>query len=134
MDVEPGLLEFFEDLAYTVTVTPGDLKARLADRDVDQGRVLRIRRIGGGADRDDDQPIISFQSMASETQAHPRAAHDLDNEVWERFLEVANGERAGWVAGFTIEDPTKTSGPVELPYPDPTTTVVESIYRFTTRQ
>lgn len=129
-DAEAALTAFLEDLATTVTVTPGNLKKLLDDG----GRVLRVRRIGGGADRDDDNPTISIQSFAAPTKNNPRAAHDLDQEVWDRFLEILNGERTGWSAGVLFEDPSKTSGPVELPYPDPATRVVESIYRFTIRQ
>jgi hypothetical protein len=128
-DVEVALLAFFDDLAYTVTVTPGDLGQRITD----SGGVLRIRRIGGGADRDNDTPTISVQAFAAESYDNPRAAHDLDAQVWDRFLDILNGDNPGWVGGVVIEDPSKTSGPVELPYPDPAITVVESIYRLTVR-
>lgn len=129
-DIEVALLAFFDDLAYTVTVTPGDLAQRLAGG----GKVLRIRRIGGGADRDSETPTVSVQSFAAESyDTAPRAAHDLDAQVWSRFLDVLNGDNPGWVAGVVIEDPSKTSGPVELPYPDPAITVVESIFSLTVR-
>lgn len=128
-DVEAALLDFYADLAYTVTVTPGDLATRLAAG----GKVLRIRRIGGGGDRDNDYPTVSFQSFAAESYEQARAAHDLDQAVWDRLVDIATGLNPGWVDGVIIEDPSKTSGPVELPYPDPATTVVESIYSMRIR-
>lgn len=127
-DVEVALLAFFDDLAYTVTVTPGDLQPRIAGG----GKVLRIRRIGGGADRDEDVPVISIQSFAGESYQAPRAAHDLDRLVWERFLGILDHGPVA-VGGVSLDEPAKTSGPVELPYPDPAVTVVESIYRLTVR-
>jgi hypothetical protein len=129
-DVEAALLEFLGDLAWTTTVTPGDLPTKIADF----GGVLRIRRIGGGSDRDSDQPVVSVQAFAADTIDNPRATHDLAWAVENRFVEVLNGARAGYAAGVSFDDITKSSGPVELPYPYPAITVAESIYRLTIRR
>lgn len=131
-DVEVALLDFFADVAYTTTVA--DYRY-LQEQITDHGGVLRIRRIGGGADRDADHPTVSIQCYANETQDNPRAAHDLDAAVWGRFLEVLNGSNSGWVGGVILEDPSRTSGPVELPGPEttPQITVVESLYQITLR-
>lgn len=131
VDVEVGLMALLDDLGYTVTfVDWRDLQNQIDAH----GGVLRIRRIGGGGDRDTDNPTVSIQSYANETQANPRAAHDLDGRVWQRFLDILNGAHDGWAAeGVLIENPDKTSGPVELPSTEPTITVVESLYRLDIR-
>ncbi len=129
-DVESALLTFFDDMAFVTTVVDWRyLPENIANR----GGVIRVGRIGGGADRDNDIPTLSFQCYASPSQANPRAAHDLEQQVWGRFLEVLNGDRPGWADGVVFEDPSKTSGPVRLPSTDPTITVVESIIRLTIR-
>lgn len=132
-DIEAGLLDFFSDLATCVTVTPGNLKDLLSHAGALNGKVLRIRRIGGPGDRDNDYPTISVQSYAIENQAHPRAALDLDQSVWQRLIGVLDGATSGWTGAYAVEDPSKTSGPIYLPYPDPDIAIVESIYRFTVR-
>lgn len=135
-DVEAALLALFSDLAWTDTIA--DFRT-LPDMIAAHGGVLRIRRIGGGADRDNDQPQISVQAYASPTIDNPRATTDLQDAVWGRFLDILNGSRSGWCdlgngAGVLIEDPSKTSGPVTLSSPVPTITVVESLYSLTIRQ
>lgn len=135
-DVEAALLALFSDMAWTDTIA--DFRT-LPDMIAAHGGVLRIRRIGGGADRDNDQPQVSVQAYASPTIDNPRATTDLQDAVWGRFLDILNGSRSGWCdlgngAGVLIEDPSKTSGPVTLPSPVPTITVVESLYRLTIRQ
>lgn len=132
---ERALMAFLDDLAYTTTVA--DFRY-LAANIAEHGGVLRIRRIGGDTDRDNDRPVISVQAYASDSDATPHATNDLQDDVWSRLLEIDTAVRSGWVdlgSGLTVllESPEKVSGPVELPSPEPTITVVESIYRFTTR-
>lgn len=133
MDVEPGLLDFFGDLAYCVTSTPSDLAQRAANVGV-----LRIRRIGGEGDRDVDRPRISVQAYAVADYQNPRASHDLSALVEARFVELATYGTADSAptpqpVGFLIEAPAWI-GPVELPYADPAISVTETTYQFTTRR
>lgn len=124
-DVEAALLTFLDDLGYTVTTTPMDLEQRLP--------VIRVRRIGGGGDRDNDRPIVSVQTFAKPTSASPRAHLDLAEQVEDRFIDLAlNGPQM--VDGVCLDEAAKDSGPVELPYPTAGIRTTETIYRLTTRR
>lgn len=135
MDVEPSLLDWFTGLkvagrtTYAASSTPSDLDDRLADGQL----VLRVKRIGGGSDPDNDNPTISVQCFALASPDTPRAAWDLDSVVEEKFFEVTTyGPQK--VGDILMESPDKTSGPVEMPWPNAAITVVESIYRFAARR
>lgn len=128
MDVEPPLLDWLDDLATAVTSTPIDL--------ADQVPMLRVRRIAGGGDWNNDRPTVSVQAFATPTSGSPRAHFDLATQVEDRFMSIAvNGpELVGGASKVVIEDPVKESGPVELPYPNPAVRVTETIFRFTARR
>ena len=131
VDVEAALMTFFDDMAWTTTVANYTYLPGLIS---EHGGVLRIKRIGGGGDRDTDRPTVSVQAYGVDTQANPRATHDLAAAVWDRFLEVLNGSRSGWVSeGVLIENPDKTSGPVEIPGPQtsPQIVIYESLFSLT---
>ena len=129
-DVEVTLMHFYDDLAYTVTSTPQDVEDRVP--------VLRIRRIGGAGDRDNDYPRVSVQAFATPTQAHPRAHFDLAAEVEHKMLQLAEyGPQLVKGTGVVLEVPAgsfKDSGPVELPYPNPAVRVTETVYRLVVRR
>lgn len=137
MDVEPDLLDWltaldgFEDgLVQAYTSTPAELDELLFE----QGKlVLRVKRIGGPGDADNEFPVVSVQSYAPASADAPRTAWKLDTAVADKFFSVATGGPE-LVGSTVIEDPGKDSGPVELPYPNAAITVVESLYRFTSRR
>ena len=128
-DVEAALLEFFDDLAYTVTSTPLDLEQRLRNGE----RVLRVRRIGGAGDRDNDFPRVSLQHYAVASSAAPRAHFDFAEDTEDRLLDLADTGPL-FVAGACLDEAKKDSGPVELPYPNDSVRVTETIYRLTIRR
>lgn len=118
-------MALLDDLGYTVTTTPVDLEKRLP--------VIRIRRVGGPGDRDNDYPRVSIQAHTRAGSATPRAHFDLAAAIEERLLQIADyGPKV--VGGVCIEDPRKDSGPVELTYPNPTVRVAETVWRLTTRR
>lgn len=119
-DMEVALMDYLQNLAYTVTSTPSDLKDRLP--------VIRVARIGGGADRAHDQPRISLQCFALENTSAPRAAQDLAAAVWEQMYKLPVVS-----AGVRLDSASKESGPVTIPWPTAGIGVKELIYTVTVR-
>jgi hypothetical protein len=125
-DVEAALLDWLGDLAYTVTSTPADLEQQLP--------VIRIRRVGGGGDRDNDRPTISIQTFGKPTSGDPRPAHALAAQVEDKFLTVETYGPQPLGPDLCLDEATKESGPVELTYPNPAVRVTETIFRLVTRR
>lgn len=134
-DVEPALMVYLEDLGWTVTSTPADLKTRLAT-----SGVLRVKRIGGGSTRNTDDPRVSVQAFTLRDPAKPRSSHTLAGAVEARIAAIS--DNAGVITipaalggGLVrLDSGEKESGPVEFPWPDPDVLVVECIYRISTRR
>lgn len=124
-DVEAALLDYFSTLAHCVTSTPPDLAERLAD----DGKVLRIQRIGGGSDNNNDFPRVSVQTYTATDPDNPRSTLALAEDVRDMLLDLPK-----WVNGAMLDDSTCESGPVEWPWPDPAISVTQSIYRITVRR
>lgn len=128
-DVDLALTEFFADVAYTDTVTPDELEELI----VEHGGVIRVRRVGGGGDADNDTPRVSVQHFAFLSDDQPRAHFDLAQATEALLFDVATyGPQK--VGGLVIEAPVKESGPIELTYDNPAVKVTESIFRITTRR
>jgi len=135
-DVEPALIVYLAGVGYGDTVTPEDLMDRIAAG----GKVLRIRRIGGGATRKTDEPRVSIQVYMLRDADHPRAAHEVAFDI-EDLVDALGSSApvievpAEYGGGRVIFDSgSKDSGPVELPWPDPAVQVVETLYRISTRR
>lgn len=142
IDVEPALLVYLEDVAdYVDTWIPTDLQ----DRTKRGEKVLRVKRVGGGMTATSDEPTISILAFAAFDAAAPRAAHHLMQAVTSKVLgigdlalpilipvELGGVEPNG--TKVTLDSGGYQSGPVELPWPDPTVQVVESIFRISTRR
>jgi len=137
-DVEAGLLIWLKDFGYCTTWTPPGLPQLLAELDQqgEQGTVLRIHRIGGPA----DTPTISVQNFNLRDSGNPRAGvlRALDIEAHMSAI----GDNAlpldlpsEWGGGkVRLDSAEMTSGPVELPWPDPAVSLVECIYTVSTRR
>lgn len=138
VDVEPALMVYLEDLGQGYTSTPPNLKELLTDPAV--GKVLRIKRIGGGSTRNTDDPRVSVQAFTLRDPGQPRSSHKLAGAVEARIAAIADNAGvievpAGYGGGkVRLDSGEKESGPVELPWPDPDVLVVESIYRISTRR
>lgn len=136
-DVEPALLVYLEDVAdYLDTWTPSDLKDRIAAGE----KVLRIKRIGGGLSTTTDDARVSIQAFTKFDAETPRSSHKVLGQVAAKVLEI--GDMAMPVAvpdeygggKVMFDSGSLDSGPVELPWPDLTVLVVESIFRISTRR
>ncbi len=119
-DIEAALLTYLGDLGYAVTSTPADLKTRLP--------VLRIQRIGGPNDKTNDYPRVSVQAFTARSYQNPRAAQLLAEAVRDKMRALP-----AVVDGVRLDIAETESGPVSLPWPDVDVTVVQAIYRLTTR-
>ena len=121
---DPGLLEPF---GTCVTSTPIDLKAQLAGGNF----VIRVARVGGGesANRTTDNPRVSVQVFALRSAAAPRAAHDRAGDIRAFLINAGVGNAFG-----RLDKGETDAGPAEFPWPDPDITVVQQIFRLSTRR
>lgn len=126
-DIELALLDWLDDLGYTVTSTPLDLQ--------DQLPVIRVQRIAGedDSDQDEDHPIISVQVYAQKTAAAPRAGHDLSETIRDRVATINNGGVYVGSQDTLMQHARTVAGPVELPYLDPAISVFQCTYHITTK-
>lgn len=137
-DVEPALMVYLEDLGQGFTSTPPDLKERLLNPEI--GKVLRIKRVGGGSTRNTDDPRVSVQAFTLRDPEKPRSSHKLAGAVEARIAAIA--DNAGVIeippeyggGRVRLDSGEKESGPVEFPWPDADVLVVESIFRISTRR
>ena len=127
-DIELALCELLQPIADTVTQL---MPATLANGNIDQSYFpkIRIQRIGGGGDEDDDFPRVLIRCFAVPSEADPRASQDLANSV-DDFMRSIHGAHA---AGTAIDSASKDSGPVSSPWDDPAIRVTELIYSVTMR-
>jgi len=123
-DIETALMDYLEDLGYTVTSTPADLVSRLP--------VIRIQRVGGSDDGENDYPRVSVQTFAAGSSEKPTAARDLAETIRDRLNhELPAMSKPG---GFLLDSSSTESGPSSYPWPDPSVRVAQAIYRLTTRR
>lgn len=122
-DIETELMAYLDDLGYTVTSTPVDLKDRLP--------VLRIQRVGGTDDKSSDFPRVSIQVFAAADPDQPRAAQDLAEVIRDRLNNDLPA--MSQPAGALLDSSSTESGPSSYPWPDPAVRVAQAIYRLTVR-
>jgi hypothetical protein len=140
-DVEAGLLVALEDLGYTVTSTPIDMKDILAGTGAytTPTDVIRIQRIGGahGENRATDEPRVTVDVFKLRNPDNPRAPIQKALAVEARLLSLSDVITIPTEFGggrCRIDGVVTESGPVEFPWPDPDIQVVRLISRASTRR
>lgn len=139
-DAEVGLMIHLSDLAPAVTAIPTDWKQKI----VDKGALLRVRRIGGGLSGKGDEPRLSVYVFTLLDDEKPRSSHKLAGQVTSRVLALneapvitippeLGGEEDG-SSRVRFDGGTLESGPVQIPWADEETVLVECIYRVSTRR
>lgn len=130
-DIEAALMDYLDDLGYTVTATPLDLQTVLLTEPV-----IRIQRVGGDDDARDNQdyPNVVIQCYVLKDSTASRAGHDLAETVRERMTAIEN-DGGVYIAAWNalICDCQTVVGPVELTYLDSTVAVFQCSYRLTTK-
>lgn len=127
-DVELALMLLLDDFGYTTTTTPSNLDDVLP--------VLRVRRVGGSADADNDRPRMSVQVFArtvadTSPRAHMMLASEVDNFL---FKEIPGASVPLGDERVVFDAIARDSGPVELVYPNTSVRVAELLYSLTTRR
>lgn len=127
-------MDLLDDLAYGVTTTPYGLRDILTGTGGVPARdVLRIQRIGGGDDpeQDEDHPRVTIHALAMVANNDPPASWVLAESVRER-LNGINGHGA-IAAGVLIDSCRTESGPAEALWTDPTIGCYVATYQLVTR-
>ena len=141
-DAEVGVLLLLEDVAAADTVIPANYRDFLAG---EPGGFLRVKRVGGGTTAKSDEPLISVQALTMLDAAKPRSSHKLLAQVTSIVLALGDeapvitipADMGGAEDGSDVvrfESGSVNSGPVQIPWGDEMTVLVECIYRISTRR
>jgi hypothetical protein len=126
-DIELALMDYLDDLGYTVTATPLDLQDHLP--------CIRIARLSGADDARDnlDYPNVAVQVYVAKSAADPRAGHNLSETIRNRMNLIADGGVYVTSENALMVDCATISGPAELTYIDPAISVFQTVHRVTTK-
>lgn len=144
-DSEVGVIVLLGDIAQADTVIPSNYREVLAEPPDGAGGLLRVKRVGGGTSARSDNPLISVQALTFLEDDKPRSSHKLLARVTSRVLALGDeapvivipADMGGADDGTVVvrfESGDVNSGPVQIPWGDEKTVLVECIYRISVRR